>query len=343
MRNLLYLAYQHVFIFAFMLILLFLANLIFNPEYIPIIQFLIVACLYTIYSFVISLLCLCFWQGADKLKIGSAILYILISLTVIPCIDSLIYAILPLVNIRFSRHMQSADQQKFYFNIISGYLVANLLASGAFLRFRGMLLRKEKNQLNEDLEKFRERALGMQYTSHFLTTIFLTNFGKMLIDEQPANKRTKRDIIQFLAYLLEVEKNGELKPFDEELDQLNCFVRLLQDYFGDRAIRYQLLIKGTEYPTIPTGILFFPLENCLKHALIGAEYPIICMLTGNERQVVLNCTNHWAPKTDEIRSETGFGLLQAKLAQVDYLTTLETVQQDGTFSVDIKLNFFEKK
>ncbi len=67
------------------------------------------------------------------------------------------------------------------------------------------------------------------------------------------------------------------------------------------------------------------------------------MLTGNERQVVLNCTNHWAPKTDEIRSETGFGLLQAKLAQVDYLTTLETVQQDGTFSVDIKLNFFEKK
>ncbi|MNJ92230.1 hypothetical protein D3C87_98970 [compost metagenome] len=343
MRNVLHLGYQNMLVFAFMLTLVGLANLLWSEEAIPFIQIAIAASLYTVYSYVITLLYLYIWKEGNKRRIVSVVLYVLISLTVIPCIHTLIYTILPKINIRFSHHVQSANLPKFYFRIISGYLVANLLAAGVFFRYKASLLKKERNELNKDLKQFRERALDIQYTSHFLTTIFLTSFGKMLIDEEPVDKRTKRDIIQFLAYLLELEKNGELKPFEEELDQLNCFVRLLQDYYGERAVRYQSLIKGTDYPAIPTGILFFPLENCLKHALISSDYPIQFTLTGNGLQLALSCTNHWSPKNDKIRSESGFGLLNAKLEQVDYQTTLETVQQEGIFSLAIKLNFFEKK
>lgn len=343
MRNILHLAYHHVLVFASMSTLVGLANLLWSDEPIPFIQILIAASLYTLYSYVIALLYLYIWKEGYKRRIISVALYILISLTVIPCIHSLIYTILPKVNIRFSRHVQSANLPKFYFRIISGYLVANLLAAGVFFRYRGLVLKKERNELNEDLKQFRERALGIQYTSHFLTTIFLTSFGKMLIDGEPSDKRTKRDIIQFLAYLLEIEKNGELKPFDEELEELNCFIRLLQDYYGERAIHYEPIIGKATYPAIPTGILFFPLENCLKHALISADYPIVFTLLGNGVEMSLCCTNHWSPKSDKISAETGFGLLRAKLEQVDYQTILETDQQNGIFSVHIKLNFFEKK
>jgi hypothetical protein len=343
MRSLLYLAYQNILVFTFMLTLVWLANLLWSEEAIPFVQIIIVALLYTIYSYVITVLYVYFWKEGNKRRIVSLGLYLLISLTVIPCIYTLIYTILPLVNIRFSHHVQSANLPKFYFKVVSGYLVANLLAAGIFLRYKASLLKKERNTLNEDLKKFRERALDIRYTSHFLTTIFLTNFGKMLIDEETADKQTKRDIIQFLAYLLELEKNGELKSLEDELDQLMCFVRLLQHYYGERAVQYQSQINGTGYPTIPAGILFFPLENCLKHALISSDYPILFTLSGNGTNVILSCRNHWSPKSDKISSATGFGLLRAKLEQVDYQTALETVQQDGIFSLDIKLSFFEKK
>ncbi|MGJ1434436.1 hypothetical protein [Sphingobacterium siyangense] len=343
MRNILHLAYQNMLVFAFMLTLVGLANLLWSEEAIPFIQIVIAASLYTVYSYVITVLYLYIWKEGNKRRIVSVVLYVLISLTVIPCIHTLIYTILPKVNIHFSRHVQSANLPKFYFRIISGYLVANLLAAGVFFRYKASLLKKERNELNKDLEQFRERALGIRYTSHFLTTIFLTSFGKMLIDEEPADKRTKRDIIQFLAYLLEIEKNGELKPFEEELDELNCFVRLLQDYYGERAIRYEPLTGKATYPAIPTGILFFPMENCLKHALISADYPIVFTLLGNAVEMSLCCINHWAPKSDKVSAETGFGLLRAKLEQVDYQTTLETQQQNGIFSIHIKLKFFEKK
>ncbi|WP_312193015.1 hypothetical protein [Sphingobacterium sp.] len=343
MRNLTELAYYHLFIFLFMLAAVWSANMVWSKAAIPFVQIVIIALLYMLYSYAIAVLLLGHWKGNARQKLLIVGLYTFVSLTVIPVIDALIYKLLPAVGIRFSRHAQSANLHRFYFNIISGYLVANLLALTVFLKYRTVLLKKENDALNTDLLQFRERALGMQYTSHFLTTIFLSNFGKMLIDEKPKDKRTKRDIIQFLAYLLEIEQSGRLNSIDDELDQLNCFVRLLQGYYGERAICCHLAVEGTAYPAIPTGILFFPLENCLKHGLISSDYPVEFSLVGDATEINLSCKNYWAPKHDTVRSETGFSLLKAKLNQLKYRNSLEILQEEATFIVRIKLNFFEVK
>ena len=165
----------------------------------------------------------------------------------------------------------------------------------------------------------------------------------MLIDEEPKDKSTKMDIIQFLGYLFEIEKNGGLKSFVEEVDELNCFVRLLKVYYGERAIHYKQALEDINYPHIPSGILFFPLENCLKHASISTDNPITFEIYSHKSGVQIACKNFWSPKDHRVKSERGFSLLHAKLAQVDYHTSVESKLNGNNFCVIMKLNFSEVK
>lgn len=343
MKSVRALFYNHIFIFAFMFSAVWLANILFNDEVIPLNQIATAALLYCLYSCLIAILIFQYWSENIKLKIFSALIYVFISLTVYSFVRIAVYDILPNFGIRFSRTTQPENLPKFHFRIMSGYLVANLLALLVVWRYRVSILKKERDRINEDLTKFRQRAADLRYTSHFLTTIFLTNFGKMLIDEEPKDKSTKMDIIQFLGYLFEIEKNGGLKSFVEEVDELNCFVRLLKVYYGERAIHYKQALEDINYPHIPSGILFFPLENCLKHASISTDNPITFEVYSHKSGVQIACKNFWSPKDHRVKSETGFSLLHAKLAQVDYHTSVESKLNGNNFCVIMKLNFSEVK
>jgi len=126
----------------------------------------------------------------------------------------------------------------------------------------------------------------------------------------------------------------------DEVDHLECFVRLLKMYYGEGTVLYSRESDDNiRYPDIPTGVLFFPLENCLKHANISVEYPVSYKISYTAAGLVVNCHNSWSPKEGLVHSGTGFALLEAKLALVDYTSSMEAKQDDGIFSVHLKLNF----
>lgn len=227
---------------------------------------------------------------------------------------------------------------QFYFRILSGYFTANLLAVVVALVCGYINMRQEKKRLDQDLINYRDRAVGLKYTSHFLTSIFLTKFGDMLLNDAPKDKTTKRDIIQFLAYLMEVERPGGLRAWAEEMEHLNSFIRLLRRHYGENAILYSEVLHGGIFPAISTGILFFPLENCLKHALISAAYPVDYRLVVNQQEIVLTCQNYWSPKDELLKSETGFEMLRYKLGQMNTPTSMDINRTADTFFVRLQLN-----
>ncbi|MDR0265380.1 MAG: hypothetical protein LBJ04_19345 [Sphingobacterium sp.] len=315
------------------------ANQLWRSVVIPPLQILIAAGLYTLYSYIIFRLILLFWDGTGFQKLLSVGLYLLLTLTLFFFMRSLIYVLLPLIGIHFSRRTQPVELPLFHFHMAVRYLVANLLAGLSFWwRYAG-LTKRHNNQLNRDLEIFRARLLDMQYTSHFLRSVFVTSFGKMMIAGTPKNQRIKRDVMQFLAYLMRIEGMGQPQPLDLELDELHCFIRLLRFHYGENAVCYQERIAGQHDWTIPAGVLFFPLENCLKHGKINPDNPVELQLTADGSGINLCCKNCWSPRHAGISSETGFTLLEAKLRQVDYKSSVEKLLRDDIFTVQIKLDF----
>ena len=339
MRKTLNLSCSYLFIFVFMLFIIWSANQLWNSAAIPPPQILTAAGLYTLYSYMIFRLIRLFWNGTGLQKLLSAGLYLLLTLTLFFFMRSLIYVLLPLIGIHFSRRTQPVQLPLFHFHMAVRYLVANLLAGLSFWRYHAFLAKQQNDKLNRDLEIFRARLLDMQYTSHFLRSVFVTSFGKVMIAGVPKNQRIKRDVMQFLAYLMRIENMGLAQPFDLELDELHCFIRLLRFHYGENAVCYQERVAEQHDRAIPAGVLFFPLENCLKHGRIDPDNPVELQLIAEGSGINLCCKNRWAPKHSGISSETGFTLLEAKLRQVDYKSSVEKLLQEDIFTIWIKLDF----
>lgn len=321
-----------------MMTALWISNLLLSTASIPVIQIVIVAFLYCGYSYLISTLMLKFWDGDLKQRVVTLLCYSLIIITVIPFIQILVYEVLPLVDIVFFDDSLPKNMPKFYFRIISGFLITNFLALIVTVIARYFQIKQRNRKLDRDFITYRDRAVGMQYTSHFLTSIFLTQFGEMLINDAPKDKAEKLDIIQFLAYLMEVERPGGSKTWAEEMDQLHCFVRLLRRHYGDNAILYSEVFADHNFPAISSGVLFFPLENCLKHAHISTDRPIDYRLVVNKQEIVLTCQNYWSPKDPMFTSRTGFEMLRYKLGQMEGETVLDINRTEDTFFVRLQLN-----
>lgn len=329
--------YSHLFIFVFMLTALWVAHVLWSREDIPYTQIIIPAGLYFGYSYLISNLILRFWGGARKQRVISVMCYLILFITVIPLTQILIHNVLPLARIIFFDDCLPKNMPRLYFRILNGYFTANLLAIIVALGGRYFTVEQEKKKLDQDLRIYRDRVVGLQYTSHFLTSIFLTKFGEMLLNDTSKDKTSKRDIVQFFAYLLEVERPGKRKTWIEEMGQLHCFIRLLSRHYGEKAILYSETLYDGIYPAIPAGILFFPLENCLKHAHISADQPIEFRLDGNHHEIVLTCQNYWSPKHERLEPETGFEMLRYKLRQMDTETAIAIKRTKNTFLVRLQL------
>lgn len=343
MKSIAVLWYFYLFCFLIFLMLIGGMNHFRNDVHIPFEQIIITVALYLFYCVAISSLIVGAWNQTWVRIAANVMIYLFLTFTFIPFIDFLVHDFLPRFEIVFFDHTLPEDNEAFRARLISGYVTVNAFAGIVCLGYAAISLLRERRQVNSDLKLYRDRAVGMKYTSHFLATIFIGRFGEMLINKVPKDKRAKRDIIQFLAYLFEVEHPAKINPLLEELDHLECFVRLLKMYYGEGSIAYDQQLDGKLCPDIPTGVLFFPLENCLKHAFISVDYPIRYTLLLNDQGLVVTCQNTWSPKQDLIKSGTGFALLHAKLAHVDYLSSVETSLNEDTFSVNMKLTFNEVK
>lgn len=343
MKSITVLSYFYLFCFLIFLMLIGGMNYFRKDVTIPFEQIIITVALYLFYCVTISSLIVGAWNQTWTRLLVNVMIYLFLTFTFIPFIDFLIHDFLPRFEIVFFDDTLPEDHAAFRARLISGYVTVNAFAGIVCLGYAAISLLRERRQLNNDLKSYRDRAVGMKYTSHFLSTIFIGKFGEMLINKVPKDKRAKRDIIQFLAYLLEVENTARMNPLLEELDHLECFVRLLKMYYGEGCIDYDQQLDSKQCLDIPTGALFFPLENCLKHAHISADYPVRYKLLLNDRGLTVTCQNTWSPKQDLIKSGTGFALLRAKLEQVDYLSCVETSLEEDTFSVNIKLSFNQIK
>lgn len=340
MKNVYILPSLHFFCFVVLFTIIGGLNYFRDDYQIPLVQISIVITLYLGYSVLISYLILHAWSRRWIKIVVNAIIYLFLTFTFIPFIDFLVHKFLPQFGVVFFVVDLPENYVAFRARLISGYMTANLFAIFACLTYGGIYLLRNKRQLNKDLKQYRDRAVAIKYTSHFLTSVFANKFGEMLINDVPKDKTAKRDIIQFLAYLLEVEQLNKTATIVDEVDHLECFVRLLKMYYGEGTVLYSRESDDNiRYPDIPTGVLFFPLENCLKHANISVEYPVSYKISYMAAGLVVNCHNSWSPKEVLVHSGTGFVLLEAKLAQVDYTSSIDAKQDGGIFSVHLKLNF----
>lgn len=337
MRRELNLTSSYFFVFVFMLLIIWSANQLWNTVAIPPVQIVTAAGLYTLYSYVIFKLIVRYWYGTRLQKLLSIGLYLFLTLTLFFFMRKLIYVLLPLIGIHFSRRAEPVQSSLFYFHMAVRYFVTNLLAGLFFWRHHASLAKRQNDDLNHVLDTFRARVQDMQYTAHFLRSIFVTSFCKKIFIKGHQDEGIKRDVMQFLAYLMQIENMGKPQPFESELDELHCFIRLMRFHYKGNVVRYQESMLSQPYPAIPTGILFFPLENCLKHGHIGPNNPVELQLIADKSVISLSCKNRWSPKHSGISSETGFSLLDAKLAQVDFKSSVEKLLQDDIFTVHIKL------
>ncbi len=341
MRSIAVLVYFHLFCCVVLLMIIGGLNYFRDDRVIPFAQVFIVVGLYLLYSISISSLIVTCGRSWKRIILNSLI-YVFLSCTFIPFIDFLIHDVLPHVGVVFFDITLPENTAAFRARLVSGYLTANGLALVASLLHFANKLLVDKRRLNGNLKQFRDRAAAMKYISHFLTTLFMSRFGEMLVNKVPKDMTTKRDIIQFLAYLLEVEQPAKSNTLGEEMDHLGCFVRLLKFYYGEGAIQFAQQCSGDLNREIPVGVLFFPLENCLKHARISVDHPVLYRLEYTDVQLSLSCRNHWLPKAEEIQSGTGFMLLKAKLGQVNYQSSVDIAREGNIFVVNLKLEFLKR-
>lgn len=168
MKRILDLTYWHLFVFIFMLLVIWSANLLWNSVPIAPVQIVTAACLYTLYSYVIFRLILFYWYGTVVQKLLGIGIYLFITLTVFFFMRKLIYVLLPLMGIHFSRRAQPLQLHLFNFHMGVRYFVTNLIGGFTFWRQHAYRTEKENIVLNSELATFRERAQDMKYTSHFL-------------------------------------------------------------------------------------------------------------------------------------------------------------------------------
>lgn len=328
--------YSYLLIFVFMLSFLWLGNFFFARQSIPFIQIVIVSLLHCFYSCALAVVITGVWIGNSRQRTWSVLGFIVLTATVIPIIQLLVYKLLPAMGVVFYDESKPKHMEAFYFRILRGYAWAFVF--GMFIvvacKFVGA-----KKWISEKLAVYQNRVINDRYTSHFLSNLMLTSFGKNLIEGIPEDTRTKRDVIQFLAYHFEIGEDNSFGSWKNELDYLRCFIRLLQVYYGTAALRYKEDLRSAVYPQIPKGVLFFPLENCLKHALINAEHPLEFALISTEKGICLSCSNHWSPKEHMDESGEGLSLLTAKLEMADFNTEIITDLTNDFFHIQIHLNF----
>ncbi|WP_210353424.1 LytS family sensor histidine kinase [Sphingobacterium tabacisoli] len=325
-------------LFILIFLILWSLNQRYTDIHIPVIHIGAVSALYILYFCALSLVFWYFSKGSWLGKVVWTLIYLTVGATLLSVVHGMVYGLLPKLSIVLFDESVPPNEAAFHHEVWRGYLFANALAIGFVFFLYYWENRWLSRRLINKLNAYHQRMLGVKHNSHFLGTIFVTGFGRMLVETDSNNKQVKRDIIQFLGYLMRIEEPHVQHSWEEELDLLECFVRLWKEYYGPDSLQVDCDIATGEYCLVPWGILLFPLENCLKHALISAVYPVDYQLKMDTEEVILICTNWWSPK-EQKEGGVGFELLESRLLGTGYKLRYHTEQTEGRYKLTLHLNW----
>jgi hypothetical protein len=214
------------------------------------------------------------WFKRGLIKVLLIGLYVVLAWNIVPIIDAVIYRLLPALGTVLYDESKPQNLQEYHFRIWRAFIIVNVLSILYVVLLTWYRKTRVNIEMDRELQQYRVRVVDAAYTAHFLKNIFLSTFGRMLLDDAPKDRNTKMDIIEFLGYLLTVEQLGAMDNWLLSRDKLECFVRLLRYHYGKEAIVFSYNEDGTVPEDLPRGVLLFPLENCLKHALISPDTPV---------------------------------------------------------------------
>ena len=301
----------HIIIGLLLVIVIWGFNVFLNSVHIPIQHILALSGVYFIFYFILAQLFVFTWTQTFAIKILLLSMYLLLTYQLVNIVDRIVYDWLPAIDVILYDESVTPIKKAFQLRIWRAYITVNVLAILYVVVFKLFKYKLVNRKLNNDLEYFRARAIDMTYTSHFVRNIFLSKFGRMLLNDIPVDNTTKMDIIEFLVYIISMEEWKKEEEWEEALDSLNRFIRLLKVYYGERAVQFEYVEEGCWMPTkLPRGVLLFSLENCLKHGYIAPNAPVYLKVEILEEEIRQVCSNTIHLNTGDRLSGNGFQLLQ---------------------------------
>lgn len=327
----------HLIIAAFILLWNYFLNYFYAQEYIPIIHIVAISAVYIFFYLNISIFFESLYDHSNPIRIIFGICYILLLWNLTWIIDKIIYFVLPYFEIILFDDNIPRNDSLFHYKIWDAFVSLNILAVIYFVLLRFALFYLKTKKIKKELAINRERVEDMKYTSHFMKNIFSESFGEMLLNNEPKDTRTKMDIVEFLGYILELEDLGKKDTWAYSLDKLHCFIRLLRKHYGSEAIDFKYVNDGSDILVLPRGILLFPLENCLKHAYISPDYPVIYNLTVENHVIDLECTSNTNHFKSRKKSGKGFLFLDEKIRFSDYTHVIEKKSNSKKYTLTMKL------
>lgn len=326
-------------LFVVIFVLLSVLNLYYADVHIPFVHVLGLTVLYFLFFGLLSMVFWQFMQEERRAKVLALLLFLILTFTVVPTVDCLVYVVFPWLGVQFYDESMPRNDAAFHYDIWRGYIFINAVALAFVFLLQFLERRSAARKADAELSDYRQQISGIAHTSHFLRTVFAGSFGRMLAEESPKNKQAKRDVIQFLGYLVRFDRPFAQVTWEEEVDQLECFARLLRAHYGAQAIELKIDQDGIDFPRLPWGILLFPLENCLRHALISPDYPIHYGLTIKSGMAVITCHNYWSPKEKDHDGGAGYRLLESKVLDTPYRLVCEGIRKKDTYELTIHLTW----
>jgi cytochrome c oxidase subunit IV len=291
--------------------------------------------------FYLGALFVVFWnlkQGGIKCRLLWGIAYLLLSCTLFGVVDFFVLQVYPRWGIRLAENIMPYGSTGFHREVFWDYVFFNAVALVFVQLFHAYKRQRYVVELQKDLEWVRMRKTFSKHSSHFLASILASSFGRMFTESEHRDKQTKRDVFQVLGYLNRIEEQDGQHSWEDEIDLLECFVRLMKVHFGRDAVRLHCTVVKGDYPALPWGTLLFPLENCLKHALLSPDYPVDYQLELCSGKCTVVCTNYWSPKEHQAGG-MGFKLMEARLRGSCYELIYNAVKTDDKYKLTLNLNW----
>lgn len=255
--------------------ILFYINKSFAIDSIPSRHINAVGLLYVIYYSFHVLFIYWFLSNKWSYRIIAVIGCVILISSLFPVMFFIIQDWMPRYNLQLFRDDVTYDEIRFQRRLISAYIF--VVVSALLTVIIGQyIFRRRAYHLNiQKLISLQKRLVGKDIKTHFIKNLLSTNFGLILLQSKPEQKENILNTIGLLAYFMRIEKETEnVVSLDEEIRELQRFIRLLDKYYGDMTVIWEGGIPTGNNP-VPLGLLLLPLENVLKYAKISRDSPIL--------------------------------------------------------------------
>lgn len=327
----------HLIIAVFIFLWNYFLNYFYAQEDIPLNHIVAISAVYIFFYLTISFFLEVIYNQVNSIRVIFCLCYLVIGWNITWLIDNIIYKILPYSDIVLYDDTIPRNDSLFHYRIWDAFVSLNVLAVIYIVIQHYILYYLKNKKLQKELAVNRERVEDMKYTSHFMKNIFAESFGEMLLNDEPKDSRTKMDIVEFLGYILELEDLGKRDTWSYSLDKLHCFIRLLRKHYGEGAINFKIINDDSNVSLLPRGLLLFPLENCLKHAYISPDFPVIYELILDKNVIEITCTSSTHQFKSKEKSGKGFLFLNEKIKYSDYLPVIVKKSNTKSFTLNMKL------